>query len=150
MSAMPISRRGLLFGGAAVLGLAALRLGWSHPEDAVTAVLRKRLRHLQLDESGLRDFARDFAASGKMARDKLRLIAALAPLYQWLPSDDSTPAAVRHGEERLVTAFLLSSDFFLNAADERKPVRYLRLFDPWSNPGACQNPFARRGPEDAA
>ena len=148
MSAMRITRRGLLFGGAAVLGLAALRLGLSRPEDAVIAVLRKRLSYLQLDEASLGNFARDFAASGKMARGKLRLIAALAPLYQWLPSDDSSPAAVRHGEERLVTAFLLSSDFFVTGADERRPVHYLRLFDPWSNPGACQNPFARRGPEE--
>lgn len=149
MSAKFVSRRGFLFGGAAAVGLVALRLGLTQPEDAVVTVLRKRLSHLKLDEDGLRAFAADFTAAGKMARGKLRLIAALAPLYQWLPADDSTPIAVRHGEERVVSAYLLSSDFFVNGADEQQPVGYLGLFDPWNNPVACQNPFARIATEAA-
>ena len=149
MSAKFLSRRTFLFGGAAAVGLAALRLGLTQPEDAVVTVLRKRLSYLKLDEAGLRAFAHDYTAAGKMARGKLRLIAALAPLYRWLPADDSTPTAVRHGEERVVSAYLLSSDFFVNGADEQQPVGYLGLFDPWANPLACQNPFARLG-NDAA
>lgn len=39
------------------------------------------------------------------------------------------------------TTFLLSSDFFLNGADVKKPVTYLVLHDPARVP--CHNPFAR-------
>lgn len=143
MSTMLISRRALLFGGAGALGLVALRLGLSTPEDAVVLVLRKRLAHLTLDDAGVRAFAADFTASGKVARSKLRLVAAMSPLYHWLPADENTPNAVRHGEERVVTAYLLSSDFFTNGADETQVVGYQGLFDPWARPVACQNPFAR-------
>lgn len=149
MSKKLISRRGVLLGGAAIVGLVALRLSLTRPEDAVVTVLRKRLSYLKLDDAGVLAFAKDFTAAGVMARNKLRVIAAMAPLYRWLPADDSTPAAVRHGEERIVTAFLLSSDFFRNGADEQKPVTYRHLYDPWAELAACQNPFARRELEAA-
>jgi hypothetical protein len=35
--------------------------------------------------------------------------------------------------------FLLSTDFFLNGANEAEPVRYMELFDPYTG---CRNPFA--------
>lgn len=139
-----ISRRGLLFGTLAVVGAAALRLGLSRPEDAVRIVLVKRLSYLKLDPQGLESFASDFVGGGKMARGKLRVIAAMAPLYHWLPASEETPESVRHGEERIVTAYLLSSDFFSGGADQDKVVHYLGLFDPWKKPEACRNVFALR------
>ena len=36
-------------------------------------------------------------------------------------------------------AFLESSDFFINGADESRPVRFVMLRDPYVNP--CFNPF---------
>jgi hypothetical protein len=47
---------------------------------------------------------------------------------------------IRHGEERIVTKYLLSSDFFSSGADESKTVHYVRLFDALRG---CCNPFAR-------
>ncbi len=44
-------------------------------------------------------------------------------------------------EERICTAFLMSSDFFKNGADESRPVRYLALYEPTRI--GCANPFAR-------
>jgi len=35
----------------------------------------------------------------------------------------------------------MSSDFFLNGADESKTVRYVAIYNPYV--GACRNPFAR-------
>jgi hypothetical protein len=43
-------------------------------------------------------------------------------------------------DEAVVTAFLLSSDFFQNGADETRTVRYLAYYDPYKY--ACGNPFA--------
>lgn len=139
-----ISRRHLLYGGLGIVGLAALRLGLTRPEDAIEIVLRKRLDYLVLEPAGVAAFATDFTAAGAMARGKLRLIAAMAPLYGWLPADETTPNAVRHGEERIVSAYLLSSDFFSSGADTQRPVNYRSLFDPWKSRDACNNTFARR------
>ena len=44
-------------------------------------------------------------------------------------------------EERICAAFLMSSDFFTNGADETRPVRYLALYEPTKV--GCTNPFAR-------
>jgi len=142
-----ISRRHLLYGGLGIIGLTALRLGLTRPEDAIEIVLRKRLDYLVLEPAGVAAFATDFTAAGVMARGKLRLIAAMAPLYGWLPADETTPNAVRHGEERIVSAYLLSSDFFSSGADTQRPVNYRGLFNPWKSRDACNNTFARREAE---
>ena len=69
-------------------------------------------------------------------------MVTLGPIYRRLDLGDrnSLTAAIRHGEERIVTNYLLSSDFFVNGADESRTVRYLGFYDPLR---ACSNPFAR-------
>ena len=60
---------------------------------------------------------------------------------------DVVQETIRHGEERVVSAFLLSSDFFVNGADTSRIVRYLGFYDPLK---ACSNPFARFPTRDGA
>lgn len=135
-----ISRRSLLAGIAALAALgslAALRVGLAAPEAAVAAVIRKRLGYLRIDDATLAAFARDYTASAAIAPAKLRLIAALLPLYRGLPADTARPASIRYGEERIVTDFLLASDFFQHHADTKRPVQYLGLYDPWGPGAAC-------------
>ena len=38
----------------------------------------------------------------------------------------------------VATVFLMSTDFFINGADEAKPVRYVRLYAPYKN--SCWDP----------
>jgi hypothetical protein len=57
-----------------------------------------------------------------------------------LSGDGFIDTAIRHGEERVTTLFLLSSDFFVNGADISRPVSYVGYYDPAR---ACGNPFAR-------
>ena len=47
-----------------------------------------------------------------------------------------SPASTMDGVQR----FLLSTDFFLQGADERRPVRFVALYAPMVNP--CYRPFA--------
>ena len=42
--------------------------------------------------------------------------------------------------DELATTFLLSTDFFLNGADENKKVRYITLYNPYASP--CWNPIS--------
>jgi hypothetical protein len=129
--------------GVAGVG-AALRWGGSglSPEDAIVTIVHKRLGYLSLDEPGVRQFAKDYVAATNISGIKLRLIAALAPIYRRLPTSPANRVArgTRYGEERVVTCYLLSTDFFPSGSDEARTVRYTGLYDPLR---ACGNPFRR-------
>lgn len=133
-------------GIAGLTGLVTWRFIRSSDEDAIVAVLKKRLDYLILDENGLRVFARDLAAQQIISSHKLRMLDFAGPVYSQLSLAAYSSAlthAIRHGEERIVTQYLLSSDFFLAGADETRKVRYYRYYDPTRNPRPCSTPFAR-------
>jgi hypothetical protein len=140
-----MKRRTLLLGAGTVVVAGAIA-GWraltSSAESAVAKVLHKRLDYLHLDPDGVAQFARDIAARQDISGGRLRAIDAAGFLYT-LPGFDGTDRVsltVRHGEERVTSAYLISTDFFANGADESRTVRYLGLYDPRR---PCNNPFAR-------
>ena len=140
-----VKRRGVLLGLAALgglAGIAAWRLARVTPEQAIAMVIHKRLAYLRLDAAGVQRFARELAARKEIANYKLRTVAAAGRLYSDIayPGHDAVSNAIRAGEERIVTVYLLSSDFFLMGADETRVVHYLDLYDAMR---ACSNPFAR-------
>lgn len=49
--------------------------------------------------------------------------------------------------DKLATAFLMSTDFFLNGSDESRPVNYVSCFSPYISP--CWNPLSIRGAQQA-
>lgn len=144
-----VSRRQLLAIAAATLtattGLVAWRFIQGSDADAIVSVLRKRLGYLILDEAGLRAFAQELTARKMVSSSRLRLLDFAGPIYtQLIPSrGTSWTHELQHGEERIVSLYLLASDFFLNGADETKTVRYRRFYDPLNNPDTCSNPFSR-------
>jgi hypothetical protein len=127
---------------AVLAGAAAIRFAFSSEAASIVAVLRKRLDYLRLDDAGVHSFARDLAALHRMSSSRLRLVSALGPLYSQVDSakDSVLVNGIRHGEERIVTTYLLSSDFFSHGQDESRVVNYLGIYDPFR---ACGNPFAR-------
>jgi hypothetical protein len=133
---------------AAVVGLGGVaggRLALAEARAAIIMVVRKRLWYLTIDEAGLQQFAADLAATDSFAGYKLKALHTVGPLYRRLGFDGRgmVDMTVRHGEERIVSAFLLATDFFHNGADETKVVRYVRLYDPLKNLDACSAPFSR-------
>jgi len=140
------TRRRMLLGTLAGFGgLAAGRLAIADARSAIIMVLRKRLWFLQLDEEGVQQFATDLATLGVVSEPKLKMIQATAPLYRRIDftGRHSVAMTLRHGEERIVSTYLLASDFFHNGADETRVVRYLRLYQPAKNLDACSAPFSR-------
>jgi hypothetical protein len=87
----------------------------------VVAVLRQKLDYLRLSDGALDTFARDFQARGDAQLKRL-----------------STENPTEFADE-LTVQFLLSTDFFLNGADESRPVSYRSYYDPYDG---CSNPFA--------
>ncbi|MGB5081167.1 MAG: hypothetical protein WBO23_10540 [Burkholderiales bacterium] len=136
-----------LAGLAGLTGLVTWRFIRSSDEDAIIAVLRKRLDYLLLDDNGLRAFAGDLVAQKTISGNKLRMLDVAGPVYTQLSFASYRNAlarALRHGEERIVTLYLLSSDFFPTGADETRTVRYVGYYDPIRYPRPpCSNPFSR-------
>jgi hypothetical protein len=136
-----IKRRYFVF--STIAGLIGLRFATISDASSIVAVLRKRLNYLRLDDVGLQRFAQDLAAQHQLASSHLKLVGAAGPLYTHMPTTGRNLISngIRHGEERIITTYLLSSDFFINGSDELRVVRYLGFYDPLR---ACSNPFARR------
>jgi|ERR1700728_2624719 hypothetical protein len=132
----------LLSGFVAACGLIGWRFAQSSAEAAIVKVVHKKLGYLKLDADGVQRFARDLAAARDISSSRLRIIDAAGPLYTAtrLSAETKLNNGIRHGEDKVVTTFLLSSDLFKNGADQTRTVHYLGLYDPMI---ACGNPFAR-------
>jgi hypothetical protein len=138
-----MKRRQLLIAGlAGIGGVLAVSLGLASAESAIAKAVFKRLGYLQLDEAGVHEFARDLNAHQVVSKGRLRVIDASGPLYTGnaLAVHNKVFDAIHHGEDRITTLYLMSSDFFKNGADVNRIVRYLGYYDPVI---ACNNPFAR-------
>jgi hypothetical protein len=139
------TRRGFVYGLAASGALVGW-IGWRFHRgtvaDAMEVVVRKCLDYLQLDPDGVTRFAQDLAARNEISAAKLRMLTVAGRLYTALPSSSHNFVldAIRQSEERVVTIYLLSSDFFINGSDESRLVRYRGLYDALH---PCSNPFAR-------
>lgn len=126
----------LALGGGLAAGGAMFETGVA----GVTAVIRKRLSYLKLDDEGVRQFSREYVARGLTSAPKLRALSVSRLIYERTPQSwlRFLAPSVAFGEERIVSAFLLASDFF-PACNEDAVVKYLGFFD-----GRVRaNPFAR-------
>lgn len=141
------SRRQFLVTVAAGLtGLVSWRYFQSRDANAIVTVLRHRLNYLKLDEEGLNRFANELVKQQIVSSSKLRLIDMAGPIYTGLSSYMGNNKAIynfKHGEERIASLYLLSSDFFQNGADPNKTVHYVDFYDPIYNMRVCDTPFAR-------
>jgi hypothetical protein len=123
-------------------GLAWLSYGMT-PEEAIVMVIRKRLNYLKLESEGLKKFAQDTIAKHALSSGRIHLLAAIRPVYERTELSSGTnylAYLLRHGEDRIVSSYLISTDFFVNGADDTRTVQYLGLID---SRRACGNPFAR-------
>jgi hypothetical protein len=133
----------LLTGLAGLTGILGVRFAFGSPESAIIKVISKQLGYLKLEPAGVRQFAQDLAARKLVSPTRLRIIDSAGPLYtaNAMSAYNKLYDGIHHGEERVTTQYLMSSDFFKNGADESREVHYLGYYDPMT---PCNNPFARR------
>ncbi len=145
-----MKRRHFLWGAASVAAVAAgLFAADEISEHEIVAAVRRRLPMLQLDDEGLRAFARDrvaqlLAKRPTWFRIKYHIRSFLSKPGELIGYRFSYPdsrSKRERWEDNLATIYLLSTDFFWNGADQSKSVKYQALYDPIR---ACGNPFARR------
>ncbi len=140
-----MKRRGFLgFSVAALAALGVWRYVRSSDYDAIIAIIEKRLDYLKKDPEGVRAYAAELARRHEITSGRLRVVSMAKPLYEFFSLTDENRFTnnIHHGEERVVSSYLLSSDFFVNGADTTRTVRYIGFYDPFH---ACGNPFARLG-----
>jgi hypothetical protein len=151
-----MNRRRVILGGLGVVGVAGLGawgIGHVTLKAEIVSILRRRLGFLKLDEKGLHAFAKDQtdAAFHKKIptwnRLRYHLLAAAAPSYKRFFRSTDARSRIARLEDNLVSTYLLSSDFFLNGADESRTVNYVAYYDALL---PCQNPFARPAVDAAA
>jgi Txe/YoeB family toxin of Txe-Axe toxin-antitoxin module len=136
-----IKRRAILAGLLATGGLIGIGFARSTDAKTIAAIVYKRLGYLRLDPEGVQRFAKDFAARQILSSTRLRTAGLLWPIYERLPQQwhDRWSNRINYAEERIVSAFLISSDFFTNGSDQAKVVTYWTYYDAVGHP--CGNPF---------
>jgi len=142
------TRRKFLLGGMgiiAVAGIGGLTFGRMGAESEIAALVRRRLSFLRLNDAGVRAFAKDQVAALLAKRPswnrwKYHFLAMFTKSFTQYGSSNDHRTRIQRIEDNLATTYLLSSDFFINGADESRTVEYLGLYDPLR---PCGNPFAR-------
>jgi hypothetical protein len=136
------TRRQLLGGfllGA--LGLGGLYTYQNRYNKLIVSILQDRLSYLDLSEIDLDAFADDFADDRGTYGTRGRLLALTYPIFETADFLNPAEEETMRFEERVVSRFLLSTDFFWNNSDETRPVRYLAYNNPYRT--GCANPLAQ-------
>jgi hypothetical protein len=138
----------VLYGAALASASASAWAAWEFVDasdvDTFAMVVRRRLDYLKLEPEGVRRFAQDMVALHVISTTRMHVLSEFKSVYARFPlsaGDNMLAYKLRHGEDRIVSSYLISSDFFINGADESRLVKYLGILDPRR---ACCNPFARR------
>jgi hypothetical protein len=111
-------------------------------ETVVLKILKQDLKALNIQEKHFKRFIADAQNSSYVSKvmfDKKKKV--FISIFHILPKV-GLPGESKYSElrQRIVSDFLLSTDFFVNGMDPTKDVKYVGLFDPYLRP--CQNPFS--------
>ncbi len=144
------TRRRFLVGlllSAPLLYVGGWWLWWIRKTDCrpmVAAILKKKLHYLDLDAEGVKRFASDIQPHiAPRVRSNLAWLQLGLPVYSGIDYTRrwGREKWYRKVEWKLITQYLMSTDFFQNDANESRKIRYLMYYDPYSRP--CANPFPR-------
>jgi hypothetical protein len=129
-----------------VAGLGVIGIGPAAARAQVASLVRKRLSFLHLDEAGLQQFAHDqvdalLAKRPTWNRWKYHFLVIFTKQFsQYGGYSNDQRTRLQRMADNLSTLYLLSSDFFVNGADESRTIQYTGLYDSLV---PCSSPFAR-------
>jgi hypothetical protein len=129
---MAMKRRKFLMiaGAGSAAAILSFRFIGTSFEDVAAALIRKELPFLELDPAGVTRFVNDFSKS------KDTTYRLIIKGYSLLGIRSSHSGKI----SQMVSNYLLSTDFFVNQMDEKRVVRYVGLYDPYTRP--CGHPFS--------
>jgi hypothetical protein len=116
----------------------------SDATDIVIQILKNNLSYLKLKDEDLATFAESLqqTLTGNI-RQQISWAGIMRPIYSQVnifSLSSLTRSTFAEFEEYVISKFLLSTDFFINNADENRNITYLGFY-PYERP--CSNPFAR-------
>jgi len=143
-----VTRRRFLVVASGVVVAAAVGVVGIAPavtESQIVSHVRRRLSFLMLDEAGLRAFAHDQVAALLAKRPtwnrmKYHFLSAFTNSFTKYDRSNDRRSRIERMTDGFASTYLLSSDFFVNGANDAQVVRYRSLYDPLR---PCGNPFAR-------
>jgi hypothetical protein len=116
--------------GGVVAALASFKF-ITHPFESVAkGIIKGELDYLTLEEAGLEKFVAEYS---KLKDRNYKLTMKGYSLF----GVNSARSGKVH---QLVSAYLLSTDFFQNKMDETRTIKYVGLYDPYTRP--CAHPFS--------
>ena len=142
-----ITRRRLLIASVAAATLTAI--GWHKTDIKASAhklvvhLIKDKLHYLHHDEEGLYAFAEDFLRRKDVSLTTKAGLAGIAirwSHYLGFRKHIVDSHSIQNLQQELMSAYLLSSDFFQNGANENLPINYLGKNNLYP---ACRHPFAR-------
>jgi hypothetical protein len=113
-----------------VAALASFKFITNPFEKVAKGIIKSELNYLDLDEEGLDRFVAEYS---KLKDRNYKLTMKGYSLF----GINSAKSGKVH---QLVSAYLLSSDFFQNKMDEKRTIKYVGLYDPYTRP--CAHPFS--------
>ena len=117
-------------GTVAAAALASFKFITDPFEGVAKGIIKSELSYLTLDEEGLDKFIGDYA------RLKDRNYKLTMKGYSLFGVNSARSGKVH----QLISAYLLSSDFFQNKMDDKRTIKYIGLYDPYTRP--CAHPFS--------
>jgi hypothetical protein len=144
-----VSRRQFLWagGGAATALMSAVSLEWTrHPGGAgawIEHIVRKHLPGIALDPTSLQRFVREVLDSTTLDTKHQLFYSTFKTATEWLAFlVPVLGAASEHIERKVLTRYLVGSNFFRIPDPRRETIIYL------GDLPACGNPFASLGPAE--
>jgi hypothetical protein len=116
--------------GGVLAALASFKFITLPFESVAKRIIISELDYLKLDEEGLDKFVADYT---KLKDRNYKLTMKGYSLF----GINSAKSGKVH---QLVSAYLLSTDFFQNKMDQTRTVKYVGLYDPYTRP--CSHPFS--------
>ncbi len=143
-----INRRTVLIASASTVGLSLSVLGIGYgantPEKIIENIVRVRLPKLEMTQADMTAFVSDFIESdtdtSALEMSVFRVMAPFVnlPPFRWMLPGKAT-RTIENFHQRVLTEFMMGSDFFETYAEGNPKVSYTGLFDPYQKP--CGNPL---------
>ena len=127
--------------GGGVIAAASVAVLPLSPELRLKELIRDRLDYLKISDEVLDRFSRDFLADPANHKGYLGTMLYAGQRAVYRPQLFTSKLPLFRFERIVISAFLMSTDFFHEGANVDRPLSYVAYNDPYTR--GCANYFAR-------